>query len=197
LANDSVFYTLHWKLMKSIGSHGCSSLLVLGFRVEGSCTLSDWPKVLIVNVTFKSLLWGFLHNFIAMGSSKWWLFRTVDWHSRDHHCAGCFWSTFPHGQGSNRTKPASQNGFNQGEVTSINSFMLSAYDNPRPPINSFALTVCCLILQQRQSWCSWILIDILVSLYRSVWCSCKNLRKEYSLLRVEHPVIKEKNESVP
>lgn len=57
--------------MKSIGSHGCSSLLVLGFRVEGSCTLSDWPKVLIVNVTFKSLLWGFLHNFIAMGSSKW------------------------------------------------------------------------------------------------------------------------------
>jgi hypothetical protein len=145
--------------------------------------VSDWPKVLIVNVTFKSLLWGFLHNFIAMGSSKWWLLRTVDWHSWD--CAGCFWSAFPHGQGSNRTKPASQNGFNQGEVTSMNSFVLSAYDNPRSPINSFAFTVCWLILQQRQSQCSWILIDILVSLYRSVWCSCKNLRKEYSLLRVD------------
>jgi hypothetical protein len=133
----------------------------------------------------KSLLWGFLLNFIAVGSSKWWLLRTVDWHSQDHHCAGCFWFTFPHGQGSNRTKPASQNGFNQGEVTSMNSFTLSAYDNPRPPINSFAFTVCRLVLQQRQSGCSWILIDILVSLYRSVWCSCKNLRKEYSLLRVD------------
>ncbi len=102
--------------------------------------MSDWPKVLIVNVTFKSLLWGFLHNFISMGSSKWWLLRTVDWHSRDHHCAGCFWSTFPHGQGSNRTKPASQNGFNQGEVTSMNSFMLSAYDNPRPSIHLVSLS---------------------------------------------------------
>ncbi len=46
-------------------------------------------------------------------------------------------------------------------------------------------TVCRFILQQRQSRCSWNLIDILVSLYRSVWCSCKNLRKEYSLLRVD------------
>lgn len=131
------------------------------------------------------MLWGFLHNFIAMGSSKCWLLRTVDWHSQDHHCAGCFWSTFSHGQGSNRTKPESQNGFNQGEVTSMNSFMLSAYDNPRPPINSFVFTVCRLILQQRRSWCSWNLIDTLVSLYRSVWCSCKNLRKDYSLLRVD------------
>jgi len=95
---------------------------------------------LIDNVTFKSLLWGCLRNFIGMGSSKWWLLRTVDWHSRDHHCAGCFWSTFPHGQGSNWTKPASQNGFNQGEVTSMNSFMLSAYDNPRPSIHLVSLS---------------------------------------------------------